>query len=316
MWIHGLPNGFRDLGHQVQTAPRLSPANIIPLVEEFQPDIVFTMGWTSDNSNPVHQAIIRSYLRAVRTPHLYWATEDPTHAKTFSLPYIQSTRPDLIFTICPERVADYQRLGFRAERLDFGYHPAVHHPVIAEEGFAVPLAVVANAYPNRLTEYPAHYRRRSLATLIQPVLQTGWRIDFWGRAWEQMQPFLGLEIPREWLHGYLDYTEAAQVYAAAAIVIGLQNHPGQLTQRIYEIMGCGGFLLTSDTPEIRRLFEPDRDLVVSATASDTLKLIRYYLRNPEEREAIRSRARRAVEPHSYRHRAQFVLEVLHKYQIG
>lgn len=63
-----------------------------------------------------------------------------------------------------------------------------------------------------------------------------------------MEPYLGKNIPEDWLHGYIHYLEARKVYNSADIVVGIQNHLTQLTQRIYEILGAGGFLLTADTP--------------------------------------------------------------------
>ena len=45
-------------------------------------------------------------------PHVYWATEDPTSTEIFTLPYIQRTRPDFIFTICSDMVEVYKGKGF------------------------------------------------------------------------------------------------------------------------------------------------------------------------------------------------------------
>lgn len=56
-----------------------------------------------------------------------------------------------------------------------------------------------------------------------------------------MSKYIGREIPPNWIHGYLDYTEAYKVYSSAKVVIGLQNCESQLTQRTYEILGSGGF---------------------------------------------------------------------------
>ncbi len=130
-----------------------------------------------------------------------------------------------------------------------------------------------------------------------------------------MKLHLGQEISPEWIHGYLHYTEACKIYSSADIVIGLQNHLTQLTQRTYEILGSGGFLLTSDTPEVRRLFEPGRDLVISSSPEETLELVSYYLENPVERENMRRQGSLAVEKHSYKHRAKYIIDVLQKQNV-
>lgn len=174
--------------------------------------------------------------------------------------------------------------------MDFGYHPKVHR-----RGKIVPhlksnIAVVANGYSRILKLYPEHFRIKSLHHLIRPLVQDGTRIDFWGRQWDEMKPVLGTRIPRSWIHGYLEYTDARKVYSSAKIVIGPQNQLTQVTQRTYEILGSGGFLITSDTPEIRRLFTPGRDLVVSNSAGQTRKLVRYYLKHPKKGKRFASMA--------------------------
>lgn len=308
MWIHGLPNGFLDAGHQVKISGPLTPENIPQLISGFYPDLIFTIGWTPENTGD-KPLWIREHVKASGIPHIYWATEDPTHTQFFSLPYIRTAEPDFVFTICPSTVALYRQQGIKAAHLDFGFHRRMHYRTVAETRYCCELAVVANAYPSLSERYPNHYRLQSIQNLIKPILQAKMRIDFWGREWDQMTDRLG-DIPPEWLHGYLDYTEANKVYSSAKIIIGLQNHRSQLTQRIYEILGSGGFLLTNDTPEIRRLFEPGKDLIVSNSPQETVNLVRYYLNHPEERKKIRSQARKSVTAHSYACRAAYVLDVL------
>lgn len=309
MWIYGLPNGFRDAGHEVKISGPLTNDNIPKIISSFCPELIITMGWGPEHAD-YKQEWIRKYVKASGLPHIYWATEDPTHTQVFSLPYIKKVEPDYVFTICPSTIQYYHSLGIRAAHLDFGFHAKVHYPTDIEPQYRSEIAVVANAYPNHFIRYPEHYRLQSIRNLICPVLQAKIRIDFWGRQWDKMESYLGQNIPEEWLHGYLDYTEANKVYSSAKIVIGLQNHLTQLTQRIYEILGSGGFLLTNDTPEIRRLFEPGKDLAVTTSPQETVSLIRYYLQNPEEREKIRRQGRTAVVNHSYCNRAKYIMDVL------
>lgn len=172
------------------------------------------------------------------------------------------------------------------------------------------IAVVANAYPDVFERVPGHYRMTCLQTLIVPLVRSDIRVDFYGRHWDLMAPWLGLDIPAGWIRGHLPYPEANKVYSSADIVIGLQNYPALVTQRTYEILGSGGFLLTQDTPAVRRLFSPGRDLVVSSTPDDTVHLVRHYLEHPEERHNIRTQGRLTVDFHSYRQRAEQVINVL------
>ncbi|MBE9915163.1 glycosyltransferase [Paenibacillus donghaensis] len=309
--IHGLPNGFRDAGHTVKISGPLTSNNIPRLISSFRPDLIITLG-----CGPEHflekQEWIRDYVPPSGIPHVYWATEDPTHTYTFTIPYIQRVKPNFVFTICRDRVKDYMELGFPAAHMDFGFHSSVHHRVRPIPKYRNSIAVVANAYPHILKTYPKHYRITSLKTLIRPLIKRKIRIDFYGNSWRRMEPFLGKKIPRSWAHGYLSYPQANKVYSSSDIIIGLQNQETQVTQRTYEILGSGGFLLTSDTHAVRELFTPGKDLVVSSSPKETLRLINYYLNHPEERRKIQKSGQRTVRKHSYKYRARYMIRVLRK----
>ncbi|MEW9701665.1 glycosyltransferase [Paenibacillus sp. SI8] len=309
MWIHGLPNGFRDAGHQVKISGRLTPQKIPRLIASFRPDLIITLGWTREHQ-PKKRKWIRKYVKQSGIPHVYWATEDPTHTQTFTLPYIRQVKPDFIFTICQRRVGEYQKMGFKAAHLDFGYHPRVHHPVPVNAKYRADVAIVANAYPHILAKYTRHHRIKSLHQLISPLVKNKIPIALWGRQWSQMKRLLGAPIPRKWIRGYLHYTKANQVYSSAQIILGLQNQLTQVTQRTYEILGSGGFLITSDTPEIRRLFKPGKHLITSKSPHDTLRLVRYYLNHPQKMRQIRTAGKKAAAAHSYKQRALYMIRSL------
>lgn len=311
IWLSGLPNGFRDLGHEIGASGPLTEQNIPKIIEGFNPDLIFTIGWGSEQTTR-KQDWIRQYAQSAGVPLIYWATEDPHFTRSFTLPLIMRMQPDFVFTISHDMVDFYKKLGIRAAHLDFGYHPTIHRRVECQEQFRCSIAVVANAYPDVLKDAPQHYRNQSLKTLLQPLLKENIRIDIWGRNWEEMKPFIGQNIPQKWMHGYLSYVETHNVYSSADIVIGLQNYETQVTQRTYEILGSEGFLLTVDTPAVRSLFKPGRDLVVSSSPEETLHLVDYYLQHPDEREQIQKQGRLTVADHCYKHRAEYVVQILHE----
>jgi Uncharacterized protein conserved in bacteria len=309
MWIHGLPNGFRDLGHDVMISGPLTEQNIPLMLDEFKPDLIGMLGWTEEHTPIKLFSIFRS-VQFSGIPLFFWATEDPTHLPAFTLPTIRILHPNFVFSICPSSVEYYRSIGIKATHLDFGYHPAVHHRTEPQECFRCSVAVVANAYPQILADHPEHYRIESMNTLINPLVQNQIRVDFWGREWDKMQQYMGCDIPAEWIHGYIDYTEASKIYSSADIVIALQNFTTQMTQRTYEILGSGGFMITSDTPEIRRWFKPGKELAVSSSPQETIDLVRHYAAHPDEREQIRIQGETVVAPHSYKNRAQQVIDTL------
>jgi spore maturation protein CgeB len=315
MWTLGLPNGFRDLGFHVKISGPLTDRNICFKIKEFQPDLIFTIGWTPDNETAEKQILIGNSVKMSGVPHVYWATEDPGYTAIFTLPLIMRVKPDFVFTICPSKVEYYESLGISAAHLDFGFHSSIHCPTARYEQYQGTIALVANGYPKLYEKNPDLFRFTSLHTLIDPLQENNFRVEFYGRYWDSMRSIFKFDIPSNCVHGYLPYTEVNKVYSSVDIIIGLQNIPNQLTQRTYEVLGSGGFLLTSDTPAVRNLFKPGQDLVVSATKSDTLQIVRYYLKNPDERRKVCQQGRLAVSKHSYRHRAEYILDILHKRNI-
>lgn len=309
MWIYGLPKGFCDAGHTVMVSGPLTEESLKDMLSNFNPDLIFTMGHTSEHT-AAKQKMIREYVTSTKIPHVYWATEDPGYTLTFSLPLIQTIEPDFVFTICPSRVDFYEGLKIPSAHLDFGYHSSVHFPDNVYEKYKVGIAIVANGYPMLYEKRPDHYRFKALQLLISPFLEENIRIDFWGRYWDQMEHILGKKIPKEWIHGFLPYTEANKVYSSADIVLGVQNHDTQLTQRTYEVLGSGGLLLTNDTSEIRKLFSPGQDLLVSQSSKETIELVKYYLRHPEERMKIKQAGMESVKKYSYKKRANYIIKIL------
>ena len=309
VWTNGLPNGFRDTGHDVLVSGPLTENNIPKMISEFRPDLIITMAWSPETEGKKADWI-RENVKAAGIPHVYWATEDPTHTDSYTLPLVRRMRPDFVFSICPQRVNEYRGYGIKAAHLDFGFHPSVHYNTIPQEKYKCSVALVANAYPDAMKIYPGHYRIQSIKTLISPLIMRNIRVDFWGAGWEKLDFIIGRKIPQQWIRGFMPYTLANQVYSSADIIIGLQNHRTQITQRTYEILASKGFLITSDTPEIRRLFVPGKDLIVSSSPEQTLSLIRYYLREKVERDKICGQGQRSAAPHNYMNRARYMIGVL------
>lgn len=314
MWVDGLPNGFRDAGHDVLVAGPLTETNIPALISGYRPELIVMLGWTEEHVG-VKRKWVRKHVTTSGIPFIYWATEDPIHARVLTIPFITQVRPHFVFTVSKEMVPCYENMGFPAAHLDFGFHPYVHRREEKLSGYACRIAVVANAYPGVIKIYPRFYRLQSLRTLVSPLLKAGLRVDFWGSRWAEMADILGFELPKQYLHGYLPYTEAYKVYNSADIVLGLQNTTSQVTMRTYEILGSGGFLLTSDTPAVSELFAPGRHLVVAQTPDETLAKVRYYLDHPDERERISRQGQAAVACHSYKQRAEAIVSTLRQRNI-
>ena len=59
-----------------------------------------------------------------------------------------------------------------------------------------------------------------------------------------------------------------------------------LPLRIFDILSCGGFLITNYQPEIPELFTPGEDLVMYGSQEELMDLTAYYLAHEDERKEI------------------------------
>ena len=59
-----------------------------------------------------------------------------------------------------------------------------------------------------------------------------------------------------------------------------------ISQRVLDILACGGFCLTNYQPEIAEFFEDGKELVMYTDMEDLAQKIDWYLKHEEERAAI------------------------------
>ena len=311
LWSYGLPDGLRDLGHQVRTSGTVTRQNLVRQLKSYKPDFLVSVGWGPDHTKS-KQRLMRKLATRYRVPLIYWSTEDPIFTDVFTLPLLKRMKPDYTFSISAKTAARFRHLGYPSAHMDYAFHPKVHRRTGIKRKYQTDIAVVANAYPDVLRKYQKLYRNQSIRILLRPLLLNGYKIDFYGRNWSRMKPILGCSIPKKSIKGHIPYKDANKVFSSAKIVLGLQNYTDMVTQRTYETVGSGGFFLTCNTPAVRALLHPGRDVAVSSTPQETLKKVRFYLAHASEREKIRRNGRRAIARHTYTSRARFMLSKLRK----
>lgn len=114
--------------------------------------------------------------------------------------------------------------------------------------------------------------------------------------------------------GTVDYwTQMPKVFYNSRINLNvtMRNIRTGLPLRMFDIMGCEGFLLTNYQAEIASLFEPGRDLAVYESFGDCLKKAGYYLEHEDERRTIAENGYRKIcAHHTYDHRIAEMFEIL------
>ncbi len=64
-----------------------------------------------------------------------------------------------------------------------------------------------------------------------------------------------------------------------------------LPMRVFDVLSCGGFLVTNDKQDLHKLFTPGKDLVIFRDTQDLVEMCEYYLEHEEQRRAIAQQGR-------------------------
>jgi spore maturation protein CgeB len=197
----------------------------------------------------------------------------------------------------------------------YAYSPISHHPMGDDANDKSHINLIGNSYYNFAKFYPNHYRYASIRILLKPLLENGYKVHFFGDTGYKplIKEMFDIDVSEEYFHGYLPYEKTCAAYSGSFINLVTQNHEQTVTKRTFEILGSGGFALSSDNSEIRKLFTPGRDLAVSSSPKQTLELVEFYKNNQNEWRKVRENAVRSVENHTYKQRAEYIIEKYKEY---
>ena len=83
-------------------------------------------------------------------------------------------------------------------------------------------------------------------------------------------------------------TEMPKIFHASKINLNMTMRPIEtgLSLRVWDILGCGGFLLTNYQAEIPEYFEIGRDVETYQSMEELEQKVQYYLTHEEERVEI------------------------------
>ena len=186
-------------------------------------------------------------------------------------------RFDIVWSASARHAAALSRTTRRpVEVLEQATDPAVFFPD-AEAAHARELVFVGNS-------------RRVFRAIVRDLLPTDRDLAIWGNDWE---PFVDA---RHLAGSYLPNDEVRRAYSSAAIV--LNDHWddmrewGFVSNRVYDVLACGGMLLSDDMPELRA--ELGEAVCTYRTRDELHAHIERLLGDPEERARRGARGRELV----------------------
>lgn len=108
-------------------------------------------------------------------------------------------------------------------------------------------------------------------------------------------------------------TEMPKIFHASKINLNITMRPIEtgLSLRIWDVLGCGGFLISNYQAEIPEYFEIGKDLEVYESTEDLINKIDYYLHHDEERMEIAINGyEKVAKYHTYEVRLAEMIRVL------
>lgn len=113
--------------------------------------------------------------------------------------------------------------------------------------------------------------------------------------------------------GVSTLTEMPKVFQASRINLNITMRPIEtgLSLRVWDVLGCGGFLLTNYQAELPSYFEIGKDLDAYESQEDLMEKVQYYLSHEEERVEIAIHGyEKTARLHSYENRLAEMLRIL------
>jgi len=285
MFVKAMGAALADLGNEVHVLDRFDEHKLEDAIRKLSPDLVMDMGWDVWHTDYYYKGklhVIREILDRHRLFHVYFAEEDWLHFDKWSKPYCRIMKPNLVLTRSKSCIANYENMGIPALYFPIGSNPELHKTVQPNPAYRCDVAVVVNAQ-----FLYGDIRYKSIYDLVLPLFELDLDVKIWGKGWEGVSScYPGKNTNPDMLLGTIPYEETPAVYNSSKINISVQTCRDQLSSRTCDILAAGGFLLTSDTAGVRCALTPGVHCAVSGSPSETIRLIRYYLQEEEERRRI------------------------------
>lgn len=235
-------------------------------------------------------------------------------------PYVEETqlsilgRTDLAATMESLSLGKFTEVNKNSIYVPHAYSPEIHFPRPMSVDYMADVFLVGTGFPERIK-------------LLAGVNWDGIDFRLFGGNWGDIDE--SRYIKEFYTPEFLDNAEEVPwYYTNSSISLNIYRTakwPGEnvlhidpgmarsVSPRCYEIMACGGFLMSDARPELLELFKDGRDMVVFDGAEDLNDKIRYYLARPRQRAKVATSGLKAVSGHTYVNRAQKITEFVESY---
>lgn len=107
--------------------------------------------------------------------------------------------------------------------------------------------------------------------------------------------------------------EMPKIFKASKVNLNINLRVSQsgIPLRVMDVLGSGGFLISSFQPELAEFFVNGRDIVLYDSIEDAYEKVAYYLKHDDERQQIAINGKKVVEEnYTYEHQLKEIFEIL------
>jgi spore maturation protein CgeB len=297
--------GFTAAGCESKIITPTSIDNFDKLMEDI--DLLVLSSYMGHFSRPM-----LSHIGSRNSPKYKYACWDTEGVGLYNVQMtgFELSKPDMIFSICPEMLEKLKSRNIPCERLDFAYNPTIHYPKSTNANENKTISLVGNAWLGYANYHPAHFRYSiAMPIILKPLIENNYKIDFYGTYEYKpaIKRFLNLEVPIEWFKGTIPYEKTCDIYCSSYINLITQNHEQTITRRTFEILASGGFGLSCNNTAIKNMFGTSGGLAISNSSNETLDVLEYYNKNMDAYTKVRENAVICVQNNTYKERAEVII---------
>lgn len=319
--MEGVQASFFGIDERLQAVGRdAMNAELLQVVQETKPDVLFCQIFTEE----IKKETIAYITTHTSTKTINWFGDDHWRFHIYSKTWAPVF--SLVATTDAATVPLYQRMGVRVALTQWAVNPYRYR--LATSG----LVDVGNKITFVGQKYGVRGQYRSA------LIKAGLPAQFFGAGWD------GEPIPFEtMLHIFshsainLNFTESPHGQFAERIKLlgklffkkeqgklklnltqALENaraFPGyqrrQIKGRIFEVLGCGGFLITGRADHLEDYYQPNKEIVVFDSFENLIELCQHYTQQPTERVRIAEAGyQRTMRDHTYEQRFKALFKAL------
>ena len=137
--------------------------------------------------------------------------------------------------------------------------------------------------------------------MIDKMRQSGLSADTFGDGWHE--------------DSFIPFYDMVRIFGQSRINLNLWDtkaaSPQPIPRRLFEVTGCGGFLITMPMENLEEYYEPDKEVLSATSLEELIDKCRYYLNHEHERETIALCGyERTIKEHTWTHRLRDIFKHL------